>query len=463
MFKKTTLFYIGLLTTFSGYGQIFSPDPHFSDTVKYAPYSDSVFVFNKPEFGSKIAVTLESISPNSADGWAFAWYRYDTLLLDYSLVIAHSGITSKIDTITTYNGYRLIRSKGAYRDTSQVWVVFHDYNVKIITKDTAGNIPVLNTTCSSTTIRAVTPENRYWYHIPGIDSVITETTDYDIVWEKDIEEGGLPTKSFTNAVVLNLPYENTMYRMIVTSRKFKLERRDSVHYIAVKSKADIGADYIPLSDRNYYPDQYGEIYGEDYKLPDGKSAPAKFKFYNKESKNAARFELKFGDYNGLDTVFSNLEDTIVYEYLYPGKFSAILYTYAPKPRECMDSSVSEIVISDPIFGEKDSLKFPEVFTPNGDGYNDIFRTYDVSVYNCTILIFNRYGQRVHEFSGNIRDWPGWDGKIKNSNREASEGIYYYLVDQILAFEYNEKDKRVQYKKYNDKQKTGYVYLFRNMR
>ncbi|MBN2612206.1 MAG: gliding motility-associated C-terminal domain-containing protein [Bacteroidales bacterium] len=461
MFRKITLFYFSLLTAVTGIAQIYSPDPHFSDTVNYFPGKDSVFVFNQPNYGDRISITLASVSPDSANDWAFAWYKYDTVLLDYTMVFAHSGMKSEIDTITTYNGYRLIRSKGAYRDTAMVWVLFHDYNVKITTKDSAGNIPVLNTTCSSTTIRAATPEKRYRYHIPGVDSVVTEITEYDMAWEKDIEEGGLPTKSFTNAVVLNLPYENTMYTMTVTSRKFKLERKDSVNYIAVKSKADIGVDHILLSDLNYYPEHYGKNYGEKYDPLDGKSAPTKFKFYNKESKNAASYKLKFGDYNNADTVFYNIEDTIIYEYLYPGKFTATLYTYAPKPRECEDSSILEITISNPVIGEKDSLKLPDVFTPNGDGYNDVFRTYDVSVYNCTIIIFNRYGQKVHEFSGNIRDWTGWDGKIKNSNREASEGIYYYVIDQILAFEYSEKDKRVQYKEYDDKQKTGYVYLFRN--
>ena len=46
----------------------------------------------------------------------------------------------------------------------------------------------------------------------------------------------------------------------------------------------------------------------------------------------------------------------------------------------------------------------------------------------------------------------------NSKRKANEGIYYYVIDFVVAFE-SVKDK-IQLKKYNDKQKTGFVYLFR---
>ncbi len=130
-----------------------------------------------------------------------------------------------------------------------------------------------------------------------------------------------------------------------------------------------------------------------------------------------------------------------------------------------------------MIGEKDSLKFPNVFTPNEDGFNsifknyqedenlketnpnDLFRTHDVSIYDFSIVIFNRYGNKVHEFNGQIRDWKGWDGKILNSNRDASEGIYYYVVNTVQAFEVME-DGQLAVKKLNKKQQTGFVHLFR---
>jgi gliding motility-associated-like protein len=133
----------------------------------------------------------------------------------------------------------------------------------------------------------------------------------------------------------------------------------------------------------------------------------------------------------------------------------VLFTYAPKPLECIDSAIVERTIANPF----DSLVFPNVFTPNCDGDNDYFRIHDVSIYNISIMIFNRYGRKVHEYSGNIRDWEGWDGRIMDSKRRASDGIYYYIVDAIIAFE-KDNQEGIKIKQFDSKkQRTGFVYLF----
>lgn len=79
-----------------------------------------------------------------------------------------------------------------------------------------------------------------------------------------------------------------------------------------------------------------------------------------------------------------------------------------------------------------------VFSPNGDPWNNVFRVDSigdgpVSIRNFKITIFNRAGQVVHEYNGDIRDWEGWDGTVKNSSREATEGNYYYVVE-ILGWD-----------------------------
>jgi len=450
LLRKIVIIISPLITLFSGIAQIYSPDPHYSDTVQYSPYKDSVFVFNEPNHGDRISITLAVESPDSTDGWAFVWSKYDTTLRDYAFFLATSGMSSEIDTITSSGGYRVIRSKGATTyDTSQVWIIFHDYQAEI------DEINGVNFTCSVISITSFEPHNTYYYYVPGYDSVITITTTYRISWEKDTEEGSLPSSRFINALVTNPPYENTTYVQKLKDTKFGLERTDSLYFIAIRSKAALDTIPILLSDKNYYPENYGKYYGERYykTITSGEyPAPSKIKFFANNSKNAARFYLNFGDQT--DTTFYNTTDTIIHEYHFPGTYKAALFTYAPKPKECPDSAQIEIVLANPF----DSLVFPDVFTPNCDGYNDYFRTHDVSIYNINIVIFNRYGRKVHEFSGNIRDWEGWDGRIMESKRRATEGIYYYIVDIILAYEYiNEEEIKV--KKYGEKEKNGFVYLF----
>jgi gliding motility-associated-like protein len=81
------------------------------------------------------------------------------------------------------------------------------------------------------------------------------------------------------------------------------------------------------------------------------------------------------------------------------------------------------------------LNLPNIFTPNGDGHNDMFKIM-IDYDSCTI--YNRWGQIMFE-TNQINTF--WDGKTLNGN-DAPEGIYYYVI---------------QGKKNN---KSGFVHLLR---
>ena len=73
---------------------------------------------------------------------------------------------------------------------------------------------------------------------------------------------------------------------------------------------------------------------------------------------------------------------------------------------------------------------PNVFSCP-DGESNYFRFIgDVSITLFEIAIYNRYGKRVYHFNGDIRDWDGWDGMDKNSNKYVNTGVYYYVVKEI---------------------------------
>lgn len=436
--------------------QIYSPDSHYGDTVKYSPYTDSLFVFNEPHYGDKISITLAAQSPDSTDGWTFNWAKYDTIALDYTSFFSSTGISSETDTITTSAGYRLIISKGVVSDTSRVWVIFNDYRAEITSKDENNNLPIDYRQCNTTSFDTKAPENNLRYYIPGMDTSVEVNTDYIVTWEKDPEGGTLPAARFGYITTGNPPYDDAWYILHVRDSRFGLIRTDSVYYISIRSKAEMDTMTVPLYNSNYYPENYSKYYGEEYYklLGDEFPAPSKFRFFDNGSKNTARFELDFGD-NSPDTTFYEATDTILHEYLYPGTYSAELRTYSAEPNNCEDSAYMEILIANPI----DSLVFPNVFTPNCDEKNDYFRINDVSIYDIDIIIYNRYGRKVHEYSGYLRDWPGWDGHIMGSKRQASEGIYYYVVNMVFAYEHIDNDG-ITVKNYSKNQKTGFVYLFR---
>jgi gliding motility-associated-like protein len=67
---------------------------------------------------------------------------------------------------------------------------------------------------------------------------------------------------------------------------------------------------------------------------------------------------------------------------------------------------------------------PNVFTPNEDGYNDVFKLYADGMTIISMQIFNRWGQMVYE-TNNVNE--GWNGYF-NSGAIAPEGTYYYVAN-----------------------------------
>lgn len=70
-------------------------------------------------------------------------------------------------------------------------------------------------------------------------------------------------------------------------------------------------------------------------------------------------------------------------------------------------------VSDKSIGYVKVVDFPNAFTPNSDGVNDVFlKGYD-------LVILNRWGQELY------RGFDGWDGQF--NGQKVSPGTYYYVV------------------------------------
>ncbi|HPE56828.1 MAG TPA: choice-of-anchor L domain-containing protein [Bacteroidales bacterium] len=94
--------------------------------------------------------------------------------------------------------------------------------------------------------------------------------------------------------------------------------------------------------------------------------------------------------------------------------------------------------SDDIIIEVFSVEVPNVITPNGDGSNDRFLPGEGwnGISKHTIMVFNRWGEKVWE-SSNFSS--GWDGK--NNGQLVSSGTYFW----ILEIWYGNRDIKKVYK------------------
>lgn len=70
------------------------------------------------------------------------------------------------------------------------------------------------------------------------------------------------------------------------------------------------------------------------------------------------------------------------------------------------------------------LEVPNAFSPNGDGINDIFKVKDgyQSLTEFHAYIFNRWGQKLYEWSDPAL---GWDGKY--NGKDVKQGVYFVLI------------------------------------
>ncbi|MEQ8908387.1 MAG: gliding motility-associated C-terminal domain-containing protein [Vicingaceae bacterium] len=91
----------------------------------------------------------------------------------------------------------------------------------------------------------------------------------------------------------------------------------------------------------------------------------------------------------------------------------------------LDSVGNESDLTDTAYAEYcPRYQLPNIFTPNGDGVNDLFIPYPNYRYvdSIDLAVFNRWGELVFETSD-----PAilWDGVSMSSNQKLNEGVYYY--------------------------------------
>jgi trimeric autotransporter adhesin len=129
------------------------------------------------------------------------------------------------------------------------------------------------------------------------------------------------------------------------------------------------------------------------------------------STNATTYYWNF-DNGATGTTFETGIQTGIYTE--PGTY---LMTLIADNGYCTDSDTLVIIVlpfPDPI------IHLPNVFTPNGDGNNDLFYLQTQYVEDLDLFIVNRWGNVVFQSTpSNL----GWDGLI-NGN-EAAEGVYFF--------------------------------------
>jgi gliding motility-associated-like protein len=156
-------------------------------------------------------------------------------------------------------------------------------------------------------------------------------------------------------------------------------------------------------------------------------APLAVDFTN-QSIGAISYNWDFG--NGVTSTNTNPSNT----YTANGTFTVMMVASSGT---CLDTAYAIIIVENGL-----TLEIPNVFTPNSDGANDVFTIKSTGIKEISLQIFNRWGQKLYEFSGPNAAWDG-----KSGGEKVPEGTYFYFV-KAIGFD----DKDIE--------KNGTVNLFR---
>ena len=122
--------------------------------------------------------------------------------------------------------------------------------------------------------------------------------------------------------------------------------------------------------------------------------------------------------SGYQELFVRYEEDTQYTFSESGNYSIVLKTKLDNNGTELDSVNIKVFISD------SWLEFPNAFSPNGDGLNDIYKAKDgyKSIVSFHATIINRWGQRLFEWSDLSK---GWDGTYRGN--ACKDGVYFVIV------------------------------------
>jgi gliding motility-associated-like protein len=99
-------------------------------------------------------------------------------------------------------------------------------------------------------------------------------------------------------------------------------------------------------------------------------------------------------------------------------------TITPVRNGCSGAARTYVVTIKPL--EKDVF-VPNVFSPNGDGKNDILFAYGNYIDKLDLRIFNQWGEQVEQITNRTQ---GWDGRHKG--RPQPVGVYVYTLQAVMT-------------------------------
>jgi gliding motility-associated-like protein len=128
--------------------------------------------------------------------------------------------------------------------------------------------------------------------------------------------------------------------------------------------------------------------------------------------------------SGATVIWSPSQSLTCYTCSTTGAFptTTTTYTITATLGSCTASDVVTIIVE-----IDEDLIVPNVFTPNGDGSNDVFTLKATNIGEINMTIFDRWGLKM--FGGTATGNIVWDGKTISGSL-VPDGTYFYIIKAV---------------------------------
>lgn len=354
----------------------------------------------------------------SSTGNVLNWYKYTTNINDSSLVKSGDTFNTELTGIENNTGYILKDGNTVKR----VWIIdYKMYEVTSIAVNPVTSIDPCNELYLTITAQLYgmgyyeANQDSKWksidFQIPILYKSMEYSTSAQTFIAKTVE---LSINSSKNIKISESPLMNTVFTVgdDIFAKTWVLNKSvASSEYTAVA----VSGKGIPL---HIIRDAENELDKGTADVLEG-SGPLDVRFVayaNEPTASYFKWELATDDkFENIITTFTDKE--FQYTFSESKTYHARL-TVSNSTNSCTDSSQVFII---KVFDSH--IKVPRVFSPNGDGKNDVFYAEYKSIKSFHGWIFNRWGNELFTWSDPSK---GWDGKY--GGRYVTPGVYFYIIE-----------------------------------
>jgi len=387
---------------------LIAPTASFSEQTVYPvfPQNDKIYYFCGLNGQQNAQLRAQSSGPSVT----FTWDKFNPITGAFDFITTETAAVSNQTSL----------ADGCYR------VRFTDSGTDYVFRAWVFNgwvepaAAVTESTCESFKLSGSATGAVYQYYDLATRQLITLDSGFKYIWLVNNN----PFASIQSPFIIPPPSKNTVYQLNVTDRGGCMQSTQ-VTYESIVPKAQFSWTTDQKTDPQY-------VYPE---------APVEIKFHN-ESENADQDKYEwflFKDKTVIDNLakVGGVVDSImariydvnpVYTYENSGNYMVKLVAAKETPNfTCRDT----FYLKDYIIVDTSLVKVAPVFTPNGDGINDVLIIKTRSLESLDFQLFNRWGRTVHHFSKNgyipaDSELAAWDGKV--GGRLATPGTYFYVVN-----------------------------------